>query len=90
MGKCVEGIDGVLSAGGEEASKYLLSTGTGPCSISTEDLAVAHRRSHGLLGRPVGRFDVSVVEEGENLTSMFGQVILESAIVFLRALVRHQ
>ena len=43
-----------------------------------------------MLGRPVGRFDVSVVEEGENLSSMFGQVILESAIVFLRALVRQQ
>ena len=88
MGKCVEGSDGVLSAGGEEAPEALLCRGAGPCTVSAEEFAVAHRRSHRLLGRPVGGFDVGVVEEGENLMAMFGQVISESAIVFLRTLTR--
>ena len=50
-----QGFDGVLPAGGEEASKALLCRGAGPCSISAKDLAVDHCRTYRLLGRPVRR-----------------------------------
>ena len=49
------------------------------CSIASEDFAVDHSRSNGLLGGPVAGFEAFFVQEGQQLIAMFVQVIAKRA-----------
>ena len=84
MGEKGQSLHRVLVARGKDASEDLLSASTGPCSVAAEDLAIDHRGAHGLLRRPVGGLDVRMIEEGENLIPVPGEVRLKSSVAFMR------
>ena len=84
MGEKGQCLYRVLVAGGKDAAEGLLSASTGPGSIAAEDLAVDHRRAHGLLGRPVRGLDVCVVEEGEDLIPVTGEVAPKCPVALVR------
>src|SRR3990172_8100776 len=50
-----------------------------PGPIASEDLSVYHRGADGLLGGPVGGFEVLLVQKGQQLVTMLVQMIAKRA-----------
>ena len=79
VGQRGQGVDGVLSAGGEEGGEDFQGMSAGPGPMAAEDLAVEHRGSNGWLGRPVGGFEVFLVQKGQQLATMLVPMIAKRA-----------
>ena len=79
-----QGILPPLCTGDKHTGQNFLSMG--PCfgTIAAEDLAIDRRRTYGLLCRPIGCFDVRLIEKSKNFIVMSGQMILEPPIAFMR------
>ena len=79
-----EGVTGLLGAGGEEAAEDFLGVSAGRRAVAAEDLAVDHGGANGLLGGPVGGFDVRFIQERQDLVTVPGQVVLKLAVAVMR------
>ena len=58
--------------------------GTGPGPVSAEDLAVDHHGANGLLGRPVGGFDIGLIQKRQDLIGVRRQMISELQVAVRR------
>ncbi len=79
-----QSVTGLLGTRGEHAGENFLGMSAGGRAVTTENLAVDHGGTDGLLGRPVRRFDIRLVEKRQNLIGVLGQVVLKLQVAVMR------
>jgi len=81
----VQAVHGLLTTSAQDRHMDFLSMSADLGAITSPDFAVDYGRTNRLLSPPVRRIDLNVLQKGEDLIAVFGQVRRETFVVGIGA-----